>query len=385
MNVQDEHWMRIALDLAAKAVGQTSPNPLVGAVLVKDGQIVGTGYHRKAGGPHAEVYALQEAGEKAHGADLYVTLEPCSHVGRTPPCANAVIAAGVRRVVAAMVDPNPRVSGAGLERLRQAGIVVETGVLGEEAARLNAPFITYITLNRPYVLWKAAMSLDGKVATRTGASRWISSPASRQLVHQVRSHQDAIMVGSGTVLKDDPLLTARLPGQSAADLRQPVRIIIDSTLRVPLTARCLQPDTPGRAIVATTDAAPAYRLAEFQAHGVEVWQSVGVAGKVDLVQLLKDLAAMEITSILLEGGPTLASSMLDLHLIDACMLFVAPMLLGGATAPGVLGGLGVAAPADAPRLANATWREIGGDLLIKGQISWPDIAKMGDSPCLPVS
>jgi diaminohydroxyphosphoribosylaminopyrimidine deaminase/5-amino-6-(5-phosphoribosylamino)uracil reductase len=371
MQNQDEKWMRIALDLATKARGQTSPNPLVGAVVVADGVLVGSGFHPKAGAPHAEVYALEDAGVLAQGATMYVTLEPCSHFGRTPPCADAVINAGIRRVVVAMTDPNPRVSGRGAARLRYAGIDVEVGLLEEEAQRLNASYITYMTKQRPHVIWKAASTLDGKVATRTGESRWITGIKARELVHTVRSQTDAIMVGIGTVLQDDPQLTARSAGGDTTSLRQPLRIIVDSMLRIPLRARCLDPQLPGQTIVATTSAAPADKLDALRNSGVKVWQGTAQSGKVDMVGLLNDLATMQITSILLEGGPMLAGSMLDARLIDECMIFVAPKLFGGTEAPGLLGGLGVASPDQAAIISQLTWQTIGEDLLATGLLKWP--------------
>ncbi|HHT27857.1 MAG TPA: bifunctional diaminohydroxyphosphoribosylaminopyrimidine deaminase/5-amino-6-(5-phosphoribosylamino)uracil reductase RibD [Firmicutes bacterium] len=371
MRKQDEKWMRLALELAAKGKGKTSPNPLVGAVVVKDGALIGSGFHPKAGEPHAEVFALHEAGAEAQGATLYVTLEPCAHFGRTPPCTNQVINAGIRRVAVAMIDPNPRVSGRGVERLQRAGIDVQVGLLEEDARQLNASYITYMTKQRPHVIWKAATTLDGKVATRTGASRWITGVAARELVHQVRSQTDAIMVGIGTVLQDDPELTARLQDGDATSLKQPMRIIVDSTLRIPLQARCLNPRLPGQAIVATTSAAPTDKLNALRNIGIKVWQGAPQRGKVDMVGLLRDLAAMQITSVLLEGGPTLAGSMLDARLIDECMIFIAPKLFGGEQAPHLLGGQGVALPKEAAEISHLKWRQIDTDLLVTGLLKWP--------------
>ena len=227
----DERYMRLALDLAAQGEGGTSPNPLVGAVLVKDGEIVGTGYHKKAGTSHAEVIALEEAGVEARGATLYVTLEPCAHTGKTPPCTERIIAAGVCKVVAAMLDPNPLVNGKGMQRLRLAGIIVKDGVLENKARKINESFIKYITTKRPFVMMKSAMTLDGKIATRTKASRWISNEDSRELGHRLRHYYDAIMIGSGTVMADDPRLTTRLPEGG----RNPLRIILDSQAKTPLS------------------------------------------------------------------------------------------------------------------------------------------------------
>ncbi|NLN20075.1 MAG: bifunctional diaminohydroxyphosphoribosylaminopyrimidine deaminase/5-amino-6-(5-phosphoribosylamino)uracil reductase RibD [Firmicutes bacterium] len=373
----DEHWMRQALDLAARARGRTSPNPLVGAVIVKDGRMVGSGYHQRAGGPHAEVLALEQAGAASQGADIYVTLEPCAHYGRTPPCTEALISAGIRRVVIAMIDPNPLTSGKGVARLRQDGVIVEEGLLEGEAQALNAPYITYMTKKRPYVLWKVAATLDGKSATRIGASKWISSPQARALVHQKRQEMDAIMVGVGTVLADDPLLTARPEGCDPAHIEQPVRIIVDSKLRIPLRARCIQPDNPGRTIVATTDDAPPVKAELLRQRGVDVWSGPACDGRVDVKALLSDLAQLEITSVLLEGGSTLAGTLFDLRLIDACMVFVAPVIFGGTEALPVLGGFGVDHPSSAPRLHGPKWLQVGPDLMVEGTLKWPE--KQGDA------
>jgi diaminohydroxyphosphoribosylaminopyrimidine deaminase/5-amino-6-(5-phosphoribosylamino)uracil reductase len=380
MNQVDEHWMRIALDLAAKARGCTSPNPLVGAVIVKDGQLLGSGYHMRAGSPHAEVVALQQAGAAARGADMYVTLEPCAHYGRTPPCSEALVAAGIGRVVAAMVDPNPLTAGKGLARLRQAGVDVELGLLEEEARKLNAPFITYVTKMRPHVLWKVASTLDGKTATRTGASKWITCRQARALVHELRQQLDAIMIGVGTILADDPLLTARPEGQEPTHVRQPLRIIADSRLRIPFHARCISPHTPGRTIVATTEDAPPAKAEQLRQRGVDVWVAPAREGRVDVAALLRDLAQLEITSLLLEGGSTLAGAFFDLQLIDTCLVFVAPVLFGGAGASTVLGGLGVADPSCAPRLDDPHWQQVGPDLLVEGALLWPP-QKRGDALC----
>jgi diaminohydroxyphosphoribosylaminopyrimidine deaminase/5-amino-6-(5-phosphoribosylamino)uracil reductase len=264
-----------------------------------------------------------------------------------------------------------QLSPSGVERLQRAGIDVQVGLLEEDARQLNASYITYMTKQRPHVIWKAATTLDGKVATRTGASRWITGVAARELVHQVRSQTDAIMVGIGTVLQDDPELTARLQDGDATSLKQPMRIIVDSTLRIPLQARCLNPRLPGQAIVATTSAAPTDKLNALRNIGIKVWQGAPQRGKVDMVGLLRDLAAMQITSVLLEGGPTLAGSMLDARLIDECMIFIAPKLFGGEQAPHLLGGQGVALPKEAAEISHLKWRQIDTDLLVTGLLKWP--------------
>lgn len=356
--------MRRALALARRAAGRTSPNPLVGAVVVRDGRVVGEGYHRKAGTPHAEVHALRAAGALAQGATLYVTLEPCDHHGRTPPCTEAILAAGIRRVVTATIDPNPLVAGRGLERLRRAGVEVVTGVLEDEARELNEAFFKYITAGRPLVTYKYAMTLDGKAAARTGASRWISGPAARRLVHRLRAQADAVLVGVGTILADDPELTVR-----DARGRDPVRVVVDSLLRTPPTARVVAAAARSGAPtwIATTPAAPAERRAALQAAGAEVLVLPARDGRVDLAALMAELGRREVTSVLLEGGPTLAAAALDAGLIDRVAAFVCPLLLGGAEAPGPVGGRGYATPDEAPRLEGVRLRRVGGDFLVTGR------------------
>lgn len=365
--------MQEALRLAALATGRTSPNPLVGAVVVKDGRIVGAGYHAKAGGPHAEVVALEQAGEQARGATLYVTLEPCSHYGRTPPCADLIIKCGVGRVVAAMVDPNPLVSGSGLKRIAEAGIPTSVGLLADEAAALNEVFITYITQKRPFIHVKTAMSLDGKVACYTGASQWITGPEARREVHRLRSLHDGIMVGIGTVLADDPRLTVRLePGEvtyAPVGDRQPVRIIVDSRGRLPLTARCLQgAGTDATVIVAMTEDVPPKRVEALRDLGVRVWTGPAAGGRVDLAALLADLAQLEITSILVEGGPTLTGALFDAGLVDRVTAFIAPVILGGRTAPSAVGGAGAPTPDAGWHLERVVSERYGRDLMISGVV-----------------
>ena len=368
---EDVAFMDEALRLARLGLGFTSPNPAVGAVCVRDGQIVGSGYHAKAGDPHAEVVALEEAGEAARGATLYVTLEPCSHYGRTPPCADLCIQAGLSRVVIAMIDPNPLVSGAGVERLRTAGIQVEVGLRQEEAAKLNEAFIVYMKEKRPFVHFKTAMSADGKVACRTGKSQWITSEASRREVHRLRSRHDAIMVGIGTVLADDPRLTVRLADAadvSAPDM-QPTRIIVDSRAAIPLRARCLEgAGDSADVIVAVSEAAPPRKIQALRDHGVRVWVGTGPDGRVDLVRLLHDLADLQITSIFLEGGPTLAGSFFDHGLVDRVTVFMAPLVLGGAFAPSPIAGQGVDEPHLGYRLTDVSHKFFGEDFMWTGTV-----------------
>lgn len=361
---EDPTYMARALELAGQARGRTSPNPLVGCVIVRDGTIVGEGFHAAAGTDHAEVAALKQAGELARGASVYVTLEPCDHEGRTPPCSEALIAAGVARVVIASADPNPVASG-GAERLRAAGIEVVTGVLRAEADELNEPFLTVHRHGRPFVLYKTAMTLDGKIATRSGQSRWITGEAARQRVQEWRNELDAIAVGVNTVLLDDPLLTTRLAGG-----RSPRKVIFDSLARLSPDARLFEPDPsgePAQVSVFVTEAAPAERTAALSAAGAEVLTMPDAAGRPDISTALRSLASHGVNSLLLEGGGTLAWSFLQARAIDRVAWFIAPMLIGG---PGrsPLGGLGVETMADAYRLQDSQHEWIDGDLLITGSV-----------------
>ena len=355
--------MALALTLAAQGLGTVDPNPLVGAVVVRDGRIVGMGYHQRPGEPHAEVHALRAAGPLARGATLYVNLEPCAHHGRTPPCTETIIGAGIRRVVAAIEDPDPRVRGRGFARLRAAGIDVTVGVRAEEARRLNEVFLKYAATGRPFVLLKAAASLDGRIATRTGASRWITGPEARALVHRLRAAYPSIMVGIGTALSDDPELTARTDPPAA---RQPLRVVVDSRARLPRDARMLR--APGRTLVATTASAPAGRVRELERAGAEVVCLPDLAGRVDLEALLEELGRRGISGVLLEGGATLNGAMLERRLVDKVMFFLAPTLIGGRDAPGAIGGVGAAELSDAPRLVDVQWQACGADLCVTGYL-----------------
>ena len=361
----DEQFMHEALTLAAQARGRTSPNPMVGSVVVKDGRVVGRGYHVRAGTSHGEVVALEDASGQAHGATLYVTLEPCCYYGRTPPCTKAIIAAGIRRVVAAMRDPNPLVSGKGLEELRQAGIEVKLPVLEAEAAALNEVFIKYITTKRPFVLLKVAASLDGKIATVTGESRWITNERSRLLVHQLRDQVDAVMVGINTVLRDDPLLTTRLPGGGGRD---PMRIIVDSRLRLPCEARVLTASTAACTLIATTAEAPREKRLQLEAAGAKVLVVEGDGPGVPLGSLMEQLGTMQVSSILLEGGGELHSSALRVGIVDKVLYFLAPKLIGGRSAPPAIGGAGFARLEEAVTLERMHVRQLDGDLLIEGYV-----------------
>lgn len=317
--------MQLALDLAASAKGQTNPNPLVGAVIVKDGVIVGTGLHRKAGEPHAEVHAFRMAGEHAKGATLYVTLEPCSHFGKTPPCANLVKESEVARVVVAMEDPNPSVAGRGIRLLREAGIEVEVGLLEADARKLNERFIHNMVKCRPFVISKFAMTLDGKIATHTGHSQWISGEESRLQVHHLRNEVDGILVGVGTVLADNPSLTTRIPDVKG---KNPIRIVVDSNLRTPIDANVVNTEEANTIIVTSMDSA-ADKKAQLEEIGVKIITVSKENGLLNLDEMLEKLYLEGITDLVVEGGAEINASFLRQGLIDKFIVYVAPKVLGG--------------------------------------------------------
>ncbi len=356
-------YMLRALELARASVGETSPNPPVGAVVVRDGQIVGEGRTQPAGQAHAEVVALRQAGERARGATLYVTLEPCWHYGRTPPCTNAIIAAGVTEVHAAIVDPNPRVEGRGITALRAAGIEVVLGEGREEAEELVAPHAVYSTTGMPLVTLKFAMSLDGKIATRTGDSKWITCEESRRYVHDLRARSDAIMAGIGTVLADDPQLTAR-DSNDAPLSRQPLRVVVDSAGNMPPDAAMLS--QPGKTLVAVSEVGEDVREA-LESAGAEVFFAPTGNGRVDLRALLAGLGRREVTSVFVEGGGTLAGSLLDARMVHRVVAFVAPVLIGGDRAPSPVGGQGATLMSDAIRLSGVRIERFGADVAVIGR------------------
>nr|MBP7321984.1 bifunctional diaminohydroxyphosphoribosylaminopyrimidine deaminase/5-amino-6-(5-phosphoribosylamino)uracil reductase RibD [Deltaproteobacteria bacterium] len=356
--------MHIALALASRARGRTSPNPMVGAVIVKNNRIVGKGYHHRAGQPHAEVNALADAGPAAVGADLYLNLEPCSHYGRTPPCADAVIAAGIKRAFVGMEDPNPNVSGRGIQRLRAAGISVEAGICEAECRKLNEVFIKYISTGLPFVILKAATSLDGRIAAETGDSKWISSEASRAYVHRMRDEVDAILVGIGTVLKDDPQLTTRIPGRRGKD---PTRVVVDSALRLSPQAKIFNPKSKASVIIATTQDAPSGKIRALEDHGAQVLVLPG-RNMVDLPLLMAALGRQEISSVLVEGGSRINTSALASGVVDKVLLFYAPILIGGTTAPLLVAGKGVPSVDQALRLHSIRTRRFGDDVVIEGYV-----------------
>jgi len=371
VSVDDARFMDRALALAENGRGRVSPNPMVGCVLVRDGEIVGEGWHRRAGEPHAEVEGLAAAGERARGATAYVTLEPCDHQGRTPPCSRALVAAGVARVVIAALDPNPVTDGAGVRRLRAAGVEVSIGLRQSEATSQNEAFFTAQRERRPFVLYKTAMTLDGKLATRTGRSRWITGEAARHRVQRWRDELDAVAVGINTVLLDDPQLTARLPGG-----RTPRKVVFDSVARTPPTARLFEPDDAGEparvTLFCTEKAAPA-RVAALRERGAEVVQAPAAQGRADVRTALAQLHGADVTSLLLEGGGTLAWAFFEARAVDRVAWFIGPKLLGGGGAS-PLAGLGVATMDDAFLLDDARTENLAGDLLVTGRVRYPDAA-----------
>lgn len=363
----DEFFMRQALRLARKAIGQTSPNPAVGALLVKNGAVIGRGYHRRAGLAHAEVEALRDAGAQARGATLYVTLEPCNHAGRTPPCCDAILASGIRRVVAAVKDPNPITRGRGLNRLKRCGVKIAVGVLEEEARQLNAPFFKVMTTGLPFVLVKVAQSLDGKIATRFGESRWITSTDSRKLVHRWRAQADGILVGINTLLRDDPRLTARIAGSRRKD--KPVKIILDTHLQIPPAARCLSKESPPPTWIVTCKNPHSARAAKILARGAELVPArIDSQGRIALRPLFRSLARRGIQSLIVEGGSEVIASVLKEDLADRAAFFIAPKIIAGREAPGAVGGTGASRLAHAVLLKNRLARFVGPDLLVEGDV-----------------
>lgn len=359
---EDARYMRMALRLGRRGLGRTSPNPPVGAVVVRQGAVVGRGYHRKAGLAHGEAAALLDAGARARGATLYVTLEPCAHHGRTPPCTDAVIAAGIRRVVIGTRDPNPRVPGDGTARLRTAGIAVTSDVLQAECDALIAPFRKHVTTGLPWVTVKLAASLDGRIATSTGDSRWITGEDSRRFVHRLRAEHDAILVGAETVIRDDPELTCRLRGG-----RNPLRIILDGRLRLPVRARVLTKTRSAATLIVASQHASVTKIRQIEARGVEVLRLPGSAGQVPVRRVLRALGQRGVMSVLIEGGATVAGAAVAARLVDQVLVFFAPKLIGGDGRP-MLGPLGVRRVQQALRLGRLTVRRFASDVLVATQM-----------------
>ncbi len=367
LSSRDREYMTLALRLAVKGRGSTSPNPMVGALVVTRGRIVGQGSHRKAGGPHAEVIALSQAGSRAKGGTLYVTLEPCSHLKkRTPPCVPLVVASGVRRVVVAMVDPNPQVKGNGVAQLTRAGIRVDVGCCEDEARQLNEAYIYRVQTGHPFTILKAGMSLDGKIATASGESQWITGEAARKQAHRLRADTDAVLVGIGTVLRDNPQLTARVTDDPLRTTgRQPLRIVVDSRLRIPLKAKVLQDQHRAHTLIATTAAAPASKIKSLKDRGIDVLVLPKAGGHVNLSVLWARLGQLGVTTVLVEGGSDLNAAVLRAGLAQRLMCYVAPLLLGGQDAKGIFGGQSPRRLRSAVPLKNVRIEPIGRDMLIQ--------------------
>jgi diaminohydroxyphosphoribosylaminopyrimidine deaminase/5-amino-6-(5-phosphoribosylamino)uracil reductase len=363
--LEDEKWMAVALEKGV--AGTPSPNPHVGAVLVKGNEIVGAGHHERAGEDHAEIVALREAGSRARGATLYVTLEPCNHVGRTPPCTDAIVPAGVARVVVACRDPNPHVLGGGVEKLQAAGVQVDLGCREPEGLRLIAPWTKFVTTGMPYVTLKLGLSLDGRIASRTGASKWVTGPEARARVHLLRAQHDAVVIGIGTALADDPRLTVRdAPGQS------PLRVVFDTKLRLPLAGRLVQSAREVPTWVVCTSDAPSSAEDQLVERGVEVLRAPASAeGRIDPIAALRVLATRGIVAVMIEGGAELAGSVLAGAAVDELHAFIAPILLGPRGRPGAVDWAGPATPAEAPCIVEPQWEVCGVDAHVWGSLRYP--------------
>jgi len=357
-----DHYMRLAIRLAARAVGNTSPNPLVGAVIVRNGKIVGQGYHHHVGGPHAERNALKNAGNKARGADLYLNLEPCIHYGRTPPCVDAVLESGIKRVFVGMTDPNPLVNGKGVQKLREGGVEVKTRILEEECRKLNEAFVKHITTHSPFVIVKAAASLDGRIASETGDSKWITNEKSRQYVHKLRNKVDAVIVGIGTIEKDDPMLTTRLPKGKGKDS---VRVVVDSNLKISPQAHVLNLKSSAPTLIFTTPEASLEKIRAIEKEGVEVIV-IPSRKRVDLTLVMEALGKRDITSVLIEGGSRINTSAFKEGIVDKVILFYAPRIIGGQKAPLIVGGEGISKVKDALVLHCIKTRRFGDDIMVEG-------------------
>lgn len=359
----DEKYMRLAMQLAGNAIGRTSPNPLVGAVIVKDNRVVGCGWHRKAGTPHAEVHALNQAGELAQGADVYVTLEPCAHYGKTPPCSKALVEAKVKNVYGGLLDVNPKVAGKGFKILEDAGIHVEYGFLQDELRKQNEVFFKWIEHKKPFIVLKAAMTLDGKIATATGQSKWITNETSRAYGYKLRDIYDGIMVGINTVIEDNPMLTARVAGG-----KNPIRIVVDSSLKIDINANVVQ-DKSAKTIVATTDKADKDKILKLQAQDVDVIVvDKDENDKVDIEKLLDILGQQNICSILVEGGATLSGSFVAKKLVDKVYFFIAPKIVGGKEAKTPVAGTGILNLQEALALKDIQIEKLEEDILIIGRV-----------------
>lgn len=359
----DEEWMSRAIELGRRGAGRTRPNPHVGCVLVRDGVLLAEGWHRKAGGPHAEADALGRV-ESAEGATAYVNLEPCSHHGRTPPCVDGLIKAKVRRVVVAMIDPDPRVSGRGIQQLTSHGIEVDVGILGDAATELNRGYLKRVQTGKPWVVSKWAMTLDGKIATHTGHSAWVTGPEARAYVHELRDTLDAIMVGSGTVRLDDPQLTCRKEGG-----RNPVRVVLDSLLGLDPARRIFEPNAD--VIVFCSESAPQENSARLEDRGVKVLRVPTSSSGLDLEAILQELGKQAITSVLVEGGQAVHGAFWDQRLVDEVVAFIAPKITGGVHAASPIGGVGIERMDQALELERVEIRTLGKDVVIQGRPTFP--------------
>lgn len=371
----DADWMRRALDLAAQGRGAVEPNPMVGCVIVHDGTLIASGFHRRFGGPHAEVEALAAAGNLAGGATLYVTLEPCCHFGKTPPCADAIINSGVARVVVAVADPFPQVSGRGIAKLRAAGIQVDVGCLASEATSLNAPYLKLLNTKTPWVIAKWAMTLDGRIATKSGSSRWISNATSHAIVHQLRGQVDAIVVGRRTVEADDPLLTARPRGARVA-----TRIVLTSSGALPSDSKLFQTIADAPLLLAVGEQSSQDLIRQARDRGAEVVVMAGASSTDRLRSLLCELGSRRMTNVLVEGGSQVLGSFFDADLVDECHVFVAPKIIGGLSAMSPIAGLGLDQMNDARRFEDGNWQSVEGDLYYRGRINRKDADLTGQSP-----
>ena len=365
MSIDPEKYMQRALELAETGRGFTSPNPMVGAVIVKNGRIIAEGYHRRFGAPHAEVSAIEAAGDAVSDSTMYVTLEPCCHHGKTPPCTRAIMDAGISKVVMAMEDPNPQVAGKGRAELENAGIEVESGLLEERAKKLNEWFAKFATTGIPFFTAKAAMTLDGKIATREGDSRWITGEQARNYVHWLRSGIDAIMVGSGTVETDDPMLTTRVAEGNGRDA---IRVVVDGDAKLSPKRRVFGLQSSAPTIVAVKTTAPANRKSALLAAGAELIEIGPKSDKIDLVKLAKELGNRNIASVMIEGGGGLLAAAFEAGIIDKALFFIAPKIFGGKGAPTPVEGAGAGRVAEAIHLDNTRTRRIGDDILIEGYV-----------------
>ena len=366
---RDYFYMERALKLAEKGLGFTSPNPAVGAVIVKDGVIVGEGYHSAIGKPHAEVEALRMAGEKAKGATIYLNLEPCCHYGHTPPCTNALISAGIKKVVASIKDPNPLVNGKGFEILKNHGIEVQVGLLKDEAIELNSYYLKYITKKEPYITLKAGMSIDGKIATFLGDTKYISCDEALILTHRWRAQSDALIIGVNTIINDDPLLTVR----HIKHKKNPATVIFDTYLRTPLNARTLSPDLNKRNVIFTGYEVDEEKIRHFSEKGVEVIKINSKDGKIDIKEALKILVQKNLINIMIEGGGELNFSFLKENMIDKIELFISPMIIGGSKATTLFDGEGFPYLKDAPKFYKWSINKYGDNILFVGYLKKLDL------------